>query len=55
MRARSTGTIEARQLRRSRSDRTLAGVCGGLAALVIVPVWGFLEFLDCWMSWLADC
>ncbi len=33
----------------------LAGVCGGLAALVIVPVWGFLEFLDCWMSWLADC
>ncbi len=28
----STGTIEARQLRRSRSDRTLAGVCGGLAA-----------------------
>jgi phage shock protein C len=32
MSARSTGTIEARQLRRSRSDRTLAGVCGGLAA-----------------------
>jgi phage shock protein C len=30
--ARSTGTLEARQLRRSRSDRTLAGVCGGLAA-----------------------
>ena len=24
--------LEARQLRRSRSDRTLAGVCGGLAA-----------------------
>jgi phage shock protein C len=32
MSGRSTGTIEARQLRRSRSDRTLAGVCGGLAA-----------------------
>jgi phage shock protein C len=32
MSARSIGTIEARQLRRSRSDRTLAGVCGGLAA-----------------------
>lgn len=32
MNARSTGTLEARQLRRSRSDRTLAGVCGGLAA-----------------------
>ena len=32
MNARSTSTIEARQLRRSRSDRTLAGVCGGLAA-----------------------
>jgi phage shock protein C len=30
--ARSTDTLEARQLRRSRSDRTLAGVCGGLAA-----------------------
>jgi phage shock protein C len=30
--ARSTDTVEARQLRRSRSDRTLAGVCGGLAA-----------------------
>jgi len=28
----STETLEARQLRRSRSDRTLAGVCGGLAA-----------------------
>jgi phage shock protein PspC (stress-responsive transcriptional regulator) len=28
----STDTLEARQLRRSRSDRTLAGVCGGLAA-----------------------
>jgi len=27
-----TEPIEARQLRRSRSDRTLAGVCGGLAA-----------------------
>jgi phage shock protein C len=27
-----SATIEARQLRRSRSDRTLAGVCGGLAA-----------------------
>lgn len=32
MSARPTGTIEARQLRRSRSDRTPAGVCGGLAA-----------------------
>lgn len=32
MNAPSTDTIEARQLRRSRSDRTLAGVCGGLAA-----------------------
>ena len=32
MSARSTGTIQARQLRRSRSDRTLVGVCGGLAA-----------------------
>lgn len=32
MNARSTDTVEARQLRRSRSDRTLAGVCGGLAA-----------------------
>jgi phage shock protein PspC (stress-responsive transcriptional regulator) len=30
--ARSTDTLEARELRRSRSDRTLAGVCGGLAA-----------------------
>jgi phage shock protein C len=30
--ARSTETLEARELRRSRSDRTLAGVCGGLAA-----------------------
>jgi phage shock protein C len=28
----STDTLEARQLRRSRSDRTLSGVCGGLAA-----------------------
>lgn len=32
MNSRSTDTLEARQLRRSRSDRTLAGVCGGLAA-----------------------
>jgi phage shock protein PspC (stress-responsive transcriptional regulator) len=32
MSARSTGTVEARELRRSRSDRTLVGVCGGLAA-----------------------
>ena len=32
MNARSTDTLEARELRRSRSDRTLAGVCGGLAA-----------------------
>ena len=32
MNADSTETLEARQLRRSRSDRTLAGVCGGLAA-----------------------
>jgi phage shock protein PspC (stress-responsive transcriptional regulator) len=32
MTARSTGTIEATELRRSRSDRTLSGVCGGLAA-----------------------
>jgi phage shock protein C len=30
--ARSTGTLEVRELRRSRSDRTLSGVCGGLAA-----------------------
>jgi phage shock protein PspC (stress-responsive transcriptional regulator) len=30
--ARFTETVEARELRRSRSDRTLAGVCGGLAA-----------------------
>jgi phage shock protein PspC (stress-responsive transcriptional regulator) len=32
MNAPSTGTLEATELRRSRSDRTLAGVCGGLAA-----------------------
>jgi phage shock protein PspC (stress-responsive transcriptional regulator) len=32
MSAPSARTLEARQLRRSRSDRTLAGVCGGLAA-----------------------
>ena len=32
MNADSTEALEARQLRRSRSDRTLAGVCGGLAA-----------------------
>ena len=32
MNARSTDTLEARELRRSRSDRTLAGACGGLAA-----------------------
>ncbi|HEX7171714.1 MAG TPA: PspC domain-containing protein [Candidatus Limnocylindria bacterium] len=28
----ATGTPQASPLRRSRSDRTLAGVCGGLAA-----------------------
>jgi hypothetical protein len=33
----------------------IAGLCGALTAAVIVPVWGFFEFLDCWLSWLSDC
>ena len=33
----------------------VAGVGGALAAAVIVPAWGFLEFVECWASWLSDC
>ena len=33
----------------------LAGVGGVMAATIIVPAWGFLEFLECWMSWLSNC
>lgn len=56
---------EVRQLRRSKSDRMLAGVCGGLGEYFKVdPVWfrlgfvfislpgglpGFLVYLACWI------
>ncbi len=39
-------TTEARVLRRSRSDRVIAGVCGGLGEFFgLSPVWFRIAFL----------
>ncbi len=46
----------------ARMPRLHVALTGGIATIaslliymIVVPVWGVLQFLECWASWLSDC